>query len=71
MMDLESGAYYGLNEVGARIWSLIETPTSVADICRTLRAEFRVGEEVCLREVVALLNELDSRSLLDVQGDKN
>ena len=69
MMDLESGAYYGLNEVGARIWSLIETPTSVADICRTLRTEFRVEEEVCLREVAALLNELDSRSLLDVQGD--
>ena len=32
ILDMESGTYFGLNEVGARVWSLIQEPRAVRDI---------------------------------------
>ena len=30
MLNLASGTYYGLDEVGARIWNLVQQPTPVS-----------------------------------------
>jgi Coenzyme PQQ synthesis protein D (PqqD) len=54
----EHGKYLGLNEVGRRVWELIETPRDVADVCRTLETEFDVAPEICRAEVETFLNEL-------------
>jgi hypothetical protein len=61
MMSAESGAYLGLNEVGARIWAIIETPTPLPEICAALAAEFETTPEACRQEVEAFLNELAAR----------
>jgi hypothetical protein len=58
MMSAEHGKFLGLNEVGTRVWELIEAPCEVADLCRTLEREFEVTPEVCRAEVEAFLNEL-------------
>ena len=42
MMDVDEGQYYELDPVGARIWGLLETGRSAADLCDTLAAEFDV-----------------------------
>ena len=61
MMSAESGAYLGLNEVGARIWAIIETPQALPDICTALAEEFETTPAACQPEVEAFLNELASR----------
>ena len=36
MMDVDEGQYYELDPVGARIWGLLETGRSAADLCDAL-----------------------------------
>jgi hypothetical protein len=64
MMSAESGAYIGLNNVGARVWEIIETPADFADICATLTGEFDVPEATCRAEVENFLADLEKRGAI-------
>ena len=66
MMSVEQGCYVGLSEVGARIWELIEQPSSVDDLCNRLQAEYDVAPEVCRSEVLAFLSEMQAQGALSV-----
>ena len=67
ILDLEEGIYYGLDSVGARIWTVIQEPTSVSEVVNTLTAEYDVKQEQCLADVVALLHDLKDRGLIVVK----
>jgi hypothetical protein len=67
----ESGQYFGLNHVGARIWELLQQPVRVASICATVCDEYDVSAEQCERDVIGLLTELHAKGLLDVRGEAN
>ena len=53
MMSIEKGRYYSLNDVGARIWELLETPRTVGELCQRICSEFDVDAPTC---EVAVLN---------------
>ena len=61
MMSAGSGAYLGLNEIGARVWELIDRPMAVTQICAALAEEFETTPEACQAEVEAFLSELETR----------
>jgi hypothetical protein len=67
MMSAAKGNYLGLTEVGARIWELIETPTSVDDVCARLQSEFDVAPAVCRAEVEAFLRELEAGGAVSIE----
>lgn len=67
LLDIHGGVYYGLNPVAARIMSIIETPTPVAEIVEALLDEYEVEEDVCLRDVLHLLGELADRELIEIR----
>jgi hypothetical protein len=58
MMSVEQGKYIGLNEVGARIWDLLDTPQSVDSLCIELVDEFDVAPDACRSEVEDFLTLL-------------
>jgi hypothetical protein len=60
MMSAKEGNYIGLNEVGSRIWELIEEPCEIDDLCAQLESEFQVSRETCVAEVQSFLKELES-----------
>lgn len=66
ILNLQSGMYYGLNPVGARIWHLIQEPKTVDVIRQTLLEEYAVEPEICDRDLQALLQELLSHGLVEV-----
>jgi len=66
MMSVNSGKYYGLDEIGSRIWELIEEPRSVSDLCDILFGEFEVDRKQCEKDVLDFLNELAKKNLLRV-----
>ena len=68
MMSADSGVYLGLNEVGARIWAIIETPRALPDICAALAKEFETTPEACRPEVETFLNELAERGAVALDG---
>lgn len=69
ILSLKSGIYYGLNEVGARIWNLIQKPRTVNEIREAILAEYEVEPEQCDRELVALLQQLETEGLIEVKNE--
>ena len=68
MMSVEQGMYFGLDGVGPRIWSLLETPHAFGDLCRELQQEYNVEPDVCRDEVQSFLTELIESGLVHVHG---
>ena len=64
MMSPEHGKYIGVNEVGARIWELIEAPRDVATVYEELQREFEVSPEVCKAEVDSFLAEMEKHGAI-------
>ena len=64
MMSPEHGKYIGVNEVGARIWELIEAPRDVAAVYEELQREFEVSPEVCKAEVDSFLAEMEKHGAI-------
>jgi hypothetical protein len=68
ILNLKDGVYYGLNSVGSRIWNLIQTPKSVAELREVLLAEYDIDVEVCTRELMDLLDNLSNKKLIEVNA---
>lgn len=66
MMNLDRGQYFMMNEVGSRIWDIIEKPMNVRQVIETLRGEYQVDEETCKDTVIEFLGRLDNADLISV-----
>jgi hypothetical protein len=69
MMNIEQGRYFGLNQTGTRIWTLLAQPVVISDLCDKLMAEFNVPQKQCEQEVLVYLENLLTRGLLQVVTD--
>jgi Coenzyme PQQ synthesis protein D (PqqD) len=67
ILNLTDGVYYGLEEVGARMWALLQSPVTVRAICDALVSEYDVEPARCTQDIQSLLRELVSRGLVDVR----
>jgi len=68
ILDLKAGVYYGLDAVGARIWSLIQKPRTVNEIRDILLEEYEVEPERCERDLLVLLRRLADEGLIEVEA---
>lgn len=64
MMSIQNGEYYGLDEVGSRIWQLLENPESAETLTQKLIEEYEVSQETCLSDVMEFLNILAEKQLI-------
>ena len=69
ILDLGSGMYYGLDEVGARVWELIGKPMVVQEVVGVILDEYDVGVEEGRGDVLALLRELADKGLVEVRDE--
>lgn len=65
ILNMRDGMYYELNMVGARIWALIQEPVTLKEVLQELIAEYEVGEEECKVDLLALMEELVDRGLVE------
>ncbi len=54
----EEPSIFTLNEVGARIWGLIDGTRSVREICDTIASEFDVNPSLAEQDLFKLLSQL-------------
>ncbi len=66
MMDIEAGAYFGLNAVGARIWAMAEQPIALAAIVDRLLEDFDVARGECAEAVERFTTDLVDAGILQV-----
>lgn len=69
ILDLTSGVYYGLNEVGATIWHLIQQPRTIQEVQQSLLQEYDVDPEVCTQDLLQLLQELQAAGLVNINHE--
>ena len=71
ILSIEKGKYYGLNSTSSHIWTLLQSPQSVHDLCKVLTEEFLVPQEKCTREVLSFLNILVLDNLIKVVHEED
>jgi PqqD family protein of HPr-rel-A system len=69
VLDPRSGRYYGLNELGARIFELAQRPRTIDKIMHALLQEYDVKAETLRADLLAFLAEMEQRNLIEVTDD--
>jgi hypothetical protein len=64
VLDMESGKYLGMNEVGTRIWQLVSDGATGSSAITVLMNEFDVDEPTLRSHTEAFLTELLSLGLV-------
>ena len=64
LLTPDSGEYFTLNDVGARIWELTDGSRSVAEIAGVLVEEYEAPLEAIRADVLDVLGELASERLV-------
>jgi hypothetical protein len=65
ILNLESGTYYGLDPVGARMWRLLGEGKSLGEVCEILLEEYAVAREQLEADLLKLAEELANNGLVD------
>lgn len=61
----EKGQVKVLNEVGTRIWSLIDGKRTIFDIIKTIVQEYQVSNKDAENDTMAFLVELNTKGIID------
>jgi len=65
ILDVNSGHYFGLNDVGALIWDHLEHDTTRDDLVDAVLASFDVDRDQATSDIDDLVTELADRGLVD------
>jgi len=65
LLHVDTGAYHGVNRVGALIWELLERPIALRDLLEGLRGRFTDAPPAMADEVSAFLTDLNARDLVE------
>lgn len=65
IMCIDSGVYYTLHDVAARIWQMLqESPKTTNQIIDLLMEEYDVTREQCTKDVTQFMSEMTNKKLL-------
>jgi hypothetical protein len=64
LLDLARGDYFGVNEVGARLWQGIAVGKTPREIAAELQGEYDVALQTLLDDLERLASELVARGLI-------
>ena len=70
VLHLGDGVYYGLNEVAAKVWNLVQTPRTVLEIRNALLADYDVEPDDCTRDLLDLLQHLRDWKLIEFRNGR-
>lgn len=67
LLELSRGVYYGLDEIGTRIWNLLAEGRSLEGTVDVLVEEYDVDRARGAADVLRLVGELEERRLLEIR----
>ena len=71
ILSTKAGVYYGLDEVGARIWHLLKEPMTVQNLLDAILQEFDATADQCEPDLLELLDDLRSKSLVEIYDEND
>lgn len=69
ILNLNTGMYYGLDSVGAKVWDLIQLPSTLATIRDAIVEQYNVTAEQCEADLLMLFADLQREGLVEVYAD--
>lgn len=69
LLNLKSEKYFGLDEVGTRMWGALTSSNSVQEAYETLLAEYEVEAERLRHELSDLIEKLAEHELIEVHHE--
>jgi hypothetical protein len=67
ILSLRNSVYYGLDPVGASVWSLIQQPKTFAEIRDALLDIYEVDSAQLESDLQALLGQLSEQGLIEIK----
>ena len=67
LLNLDSERYYGLDDVGTRMLTVLSTSNSIEAAYESLREEYDVDGEVLRRDLLSLIEQLVSQGLVKIE----
>ena len=66
LLNIQTGRYFGLNDVGTTIWTLIQTPRAIEAILQEMIALYDVPELALRADLLRFLTDMEKRNLIRV-----
>lgn len=67
IMNEKTKKFFMMNEIGNRVWDLIEKPKKVSDIIKILISEYKVDYKKCEESIIRFLSNLKSVNLINIE----
>jgi hypothetical protein len=68
LLNLQSERYYGLDDIGTRLWQLLAENGDVAAACEQLVKEYDVEEDILRQDVAQLITKMADAGLVQLDG---
>ncbi len=69
LLNLDSERYFGLDETGTRMWSVLSTCKSIEAAHQKLMDEFEVDAQLLRRDLSELVGKLLDQGLVEVNSE--
>ena len=64
VLSMKDGTYYGLTEVAALVWDMVQEPISTDDLVDRIMEVYQVDRDTCRSDLFELLDEMAAKSLV-------
>lgn len=69
LVNLDTGVYYGLDAVGARMWELLAGDGRLHTVAARMQEEFDVAPDQLEADLIRLVSELLGKGLVERSGE--
>lgn len=70
ILNLDSERYFGLDDVGTRMMSVLTTTDSIQAAYETLLEEYEVEGEVLRRDLTAIIEQMVEQGLVEITSEQ-
>jgi hypothetical protein len=68
LLNLKTGVYLGLNQIGTRIWQLLQQDGTLNTVLEAILQEYDVTREKCAQDLLDLVGQMEKQGLLAEAG---
>jgi hypothetical protein len=64
ILDLKSSRYYGLNELGSRVWLALKNKEKMEAVVESISEEYEASPDLIKKDIEALLKKMKKSGLV-------
>jgi hypothetical protein len=70
LLNLKNESYYGLDEVGTRMWELLTTSDTIQNAYEMILDEYDVDADTLKQDMLNLINNLIINGLIEIKSEQ-